>query len=296
MRASTAPTSTCWPAVDVEFGEHAVAGRGDGVLHLHGLQPDQRLARRHLVADGGADPDHRARHRRQQRPVRDGGVGVGEAGQRGQVHRSQRRVDEHVDRRSARRRTARSTPSTRQHHPVRRRRHQGHVSSPSRSSSRPRREPVGAPRARRQRRRRTPWSGSPTRGCASRWAGRREPLRLLRLCAASASAAASADSRGRGRVGQRRGQLGQAVGVEERGVGGAVEERRMAQHVDQQVAVGADAVQSGAGQRVGQDRRGLPAGRRVGDDLGQHRVVEDRHHRPVDDAGVDADARAAERA
>ena len=30
---------------DVEFGEHAVGGRGDGVLHLHGLQPDQRLAR-----------------------------------------------------------------------------------------------------------------------------------------------------------------------------------------------------------------------------------------------------------
>ena len=33
------------------------------------------------------------------------------------------------------------------------------------------------------------------------------------------------------------------------------------------------------------------AGRGVGDDLGQHRVVEHRHHRPVDDAGVDAHAR-----
>ena len=56
-------------------------------------------------------------------------------------------------------------------------------------------------------------------------------------------------------IGQRRGQLGQAVGVEERGVGRAVEERRMAQHVDEQVAVGAHAVNAGAGQRVGQQRR-----------------------------------------
>ena len=78
-------------------------------------------------------------------------------------------------------------------------------------------------------------------------------------------------------VGQRRGQLGQAVGVEERGVGGAVEEGRMPQHVDQQVAVGAHAVHAGAGQRVGEQRRGLTTGRRVRDDLGQHRVVEHRH-------------------
>ena len=33
----------------------------------------------------------------------------------------------------------------------------------------------------------------------------------------------------------------------------------------------------------------LTARRRVGDDLGQHRVVEDRHLRAVDDAGVDPD-------
>ena len=68
----------------------------------------------------------------------------------------------------------------------------------------------------------------------------------------------------------------------------------MAQHVDQQVAVGRDAVQAGAAQRVGQDRRGPPPGRRPGDDLGQHRVVEDRHLRTVHDAGVDAHAHAAE--
>ena len=63
-------------------------------------------------------------------------------------------------------------------------------------------------------------------------------------------------------VGERRGDRGQrdgavvaqwcgqpveAVGVEERGIGGAVEERRVPQHVDQQVAVGAHAVDAGSG-------------------------------------------------
>ena len=58
--------------LDVEFGEHAVAGRGHGVLHLHRLQPHQRLAGGDGVADRGADAQHRTRHRRQQRPLRDG--------------------------------------------------------------------------------------------------------------------------------------------------------------------------------------------------------------------------------
>ncbi len=69
----------------------------------------------------------------------------------------------------------------------------------------------------------------------------------------------------------------------------------MAQDVDEEVAVGAHAVNAGAGQRVGQHARGLPPRRRVGDDLGQHRVVEHRHLRPVDDAGVDAHSEAVER-
>ena len=69
----------------------------------------------------------------------------------------------------------------------------------------------------------------------------------------------------------------------------------MAQDVDEQVPVGPHAVDAGAGQRVGQHARGLPSRRRVGDDLGQHRVVEHRHLRPVDDAGVDAHSEAVER-
>ena len=84
------------------------------------------------------------------------------------------------------------------------------------------------------------------------------------------------------------GQPVQAVGVEERRIGGTVEERRVPQHVDQQVAVGAYAVDTGAGQGVGKDAGGLPSCRRPRDDLGQHRVVEDRYFRAFDDAAVDA--------
>lgn len=59
---------------------------------------------------------------------------------------------------------------------------------------------------------------------------------------------------GRG-VGQRCRQLGHAVRVEKPGVGGAVEERRMTQHVDQELTVGAQTVQPGAYQRIGQHKR-----------------------------------------
>ena len=95
-------------------------------------------------------------------------------------------------------------------------------------------------------------------------------------------------------IGQRGRQRVKAVGVEERGVGGPVEERRVAQHIDEEVAVGAHAVDAGARQRVGQHACGLTADRRVRDDLGQHRVVEHRHLRAVDDAGVDPNADAVE--
>ncbi len=90
-------------------------------------------------------------------------------------------------------------------------------------------------------------------------------------------------------VDQRTGQLGQIVGGEERRVGRTVQERLMPQHIDQQIAVGAHTVDAAAGQRVGQHHRGLAAGRGVRDDFGQHRVVVDRHDRPVDDAGVQPD-------
>ena len=49
------------------------------------------------------------------------------------------------------------------------------------------------------------------------------------------------------------------------------------------------AVQAGAGQRVGEHQRRLPARGSVRDDFGEHRVVVDRHHRSVDDAGVQPD-------
>ena len=75
---------------DVEFDEHAVAGCGHGVLHLHGFQPDQRLARGDGVADRGADAQHRTRHRREQRTVRERGRRIREARQRDELHRAER--------------------------------------------------------------------------------------------------------------------------------------------------------------------------------------------------------------
>ena len=80
---------------DVEFDEHTVAGRGHGVLHLHGFQPDQRLARGDGVADAApmrapnpawAPAANRARPRRRDP----------EARQRDELHRAERGVDEHV--------------------------------------------------------------------------------------------------------------------------------------------------------------------------------------------------------
>ena len=47
------------------------------------------------------------------------------------------------------------------------------------------------------------------------------------------------------------------MGVEERGVGGTVEEGRMLQHIHQQVAIGAHTVDAGTRQCVGQHPRGL---------------------------------------
>ncbi|CFE39632.1 Uncharacterised protein [Mycobacterium tuberculosis] len=64
----------------------------------------------------------------------------------------------------------------------------------------------------------------------------------------------------------------------------------MTQHVDQELTVGAQTVQPGAYQRIGQHKRGLPAGGTVGDDLGQHWVVVDRHCGTVDDPGIQPDA------
>ena len=80
------------------------------------------------------------------------------------------------------------------------------------------------------------------------------------------------------------------MGLEERGVGGAGQERRVAQHIDEQVAVGTQSVQAGSGQRVGEYLCGTGPGRCVGDHLGQHRVIVDGHHRPVGNARVQPDS------
>ena len=64
----------------------------------------------------------------------------------------------------------------------------------------------------------------------------------------------------------------------------------MPQHVHQEVAIGVHAVDTGTGQRVGEHARGPTPRGRVRDDLGDHRIVEHRHDRAVDDAGVEADA------
>src|SRR5687767_12442691 len=54
---------------------HAVRGRGNGVLHLHGFQNEERLALRHFGARLGHHLDHFAGHRCSERAAR--GVGVG---------------------------------------------------------------------------------------------------------------------------------------------------------------------------------------------------------------------------
>ncbi len=115
----------------------------------------------------------------------------------------------------------------------------------------------------------------------------------------------------RGRVGQRGGERRQphrvvvcqrrreAVGgdqrvpAEEARVGVARDERRVPQHPHEQVPVRRHAVD--AGPREGRrQRRGrlLPVGRH-GDDLGQHRVVEDADLVAADDAGVQPKPTAA---
>ena len=74
-------------------------------------------------------------------------------------------------------------------------------------------------------------------------------------------------------VGERGGQRGRAVAVEEAGVGGSGHELRVAQGAHQQVAVGGDPVDPRPRPGRGQGGGGLGPGGGVGDDLGQHGVV-----------------------
>jgi hypothetical protein len=91
-------------------------------------------------------------------------------------------------------------------------------------------------------------------------------------------------------VGQWAAQLGRVVALQERGVDVGGQPRRRAQHAHQQVAVGGDAVQPGAGQGAGQPGRRLLAGGAVRDHLRQHRVVVHSHLGTALDAAVDPHA------
>ena len=96
------------------------------------------------------------------------------------------------------------------------------------------------------------------------WESAQYPCAVARLVAASASAAATAESRTARSSASGAASSVQAVGVEERGVGVAGQERRVAQHVDQQVAVGAARRAAGCGpvRRRAPARRGSGSGRR----------------------------------
>ena len=66
------------------------------MLHLHGLQPHQRLPGRHCVAEAGTESDHRPGHRRQQGSLLDYRVGLREPGQDGERDVAVNRVDVHM--------------------------------------------------------------------------------------------------------------------------------------------------------------------------------------------------------
>ena len=79
--------------VTLSSAEHAVGRRGDGVLHLHRLQPDQRLTGRDGVTDLRAEPDDVAGHGRHQRSLLDGRTRLGKPWHRVEMDRPARRID-----------------------------------------------------------------------------------------------------------------------------------------------------------------------------------------------------------
>src|SRR3954466_7779070 len=78
------------------------------------------------------------------------------------------------------------------------------------------------------------------------------------------------------------------VAVEEVGVELAGEERRVAEDPGEVLAVGDEARHPGQLERAAEQLRGVAAGRRVGDDLAQHRVVVDADLAAGGDAEVGA--------
>jgi hypothetical protein len=82
-------------------------------------------------------------------------------------------------------------------------------------------------------------------------------------------------------VATRRTEPSGIVTIEEAGISLPAEELGMTQRVDQQIAVREHAVDLGSRQGIGQHVRRLDPGRRPGDDLAEHRVVECAHRRAV---------------
>ena len=151
--------------------------------------------------------------------------------------------------------------------------------------------PAGAPRAGRSSpgARRPARSARSTAGCSARYASRpaRRPARW-RPPAAARHPPGPRPLRPAAHRPARRAERRerQAVPVEEACIRVTDGERGMAEHAHEQVAVGAQTVDPGAGERAGQDRARLGPRRRPGDHLGQHRVVVHADDGAVLDSGV----------
>ena len=225
------------------------------------------------IADRGREPDHGARHRREQRPGADLRRGVGEprlGEQRTGPRRSPRRPAPAGPLRRAATWNACRIAGHVQHHPVRRQRHQPDVVAALGGQPGPV-EPVTRRRAPRT------WCAAAATGrSASRAAARRAPWRARWRAAASASAAASADSRGGLRSGQRRGERAQRRACRRtrcrsgpRRKAGCRSTRTSRSRLVIRPWIRA------AASGVRQHRGGLLAVVRPRDDLGQHGVVVD---------------------
>ena len=260
--------------------------RVDLVLHLHRLQPQQRLARR---------APRRPRRRRAGRPCpasaraatppRPGGR-VGEARHRRPAPPSRARSPHRTDRGSC------ATANRRRSPPTSRTTASG-VASTSADVRRAGQAVPGVPVLDRRARSRPPgtsWSAAAATTLRHPLGSRPSTRAVARLAAAAASAAASAASRSVSTVASGAASVVEAVPVEERRVGVAGEERRVAQHPDQQVAVRGDAVHLRAGERGGQRAGGRRPGWAPPDHLGQHRVVVRLTTSTVDHAGVQPDS------
>ena len=253
------------PGRHPQLGHRARGGRQHRVLHLHRLQREQRLAGGDPVALGHQDREHQAGHRRGERAGRQRVSRLRQRVHFGQRHRPARTV--HVGHGADGMdvvRAAHAVPL--QHDPVRgrrqhrvRRRPVGHLDRPVGTlvRGRGRLGRVVAPAGR--------------QGAAA-------PARSARRRADAASAAASAASP---HLVRRRRAARAPPGA---GRGSRCRSRPARKPGDRSTRTSrsrlvSDAVDPGAGQRVGEPARGRRPGRRPGDQLGQHRVVVRRRPR-----------------